>query len=126
VFTFHHWKAAGWAAICLALKRSGFHLQEYYVVHSENPISVHIANMNALTHDAILVLANGTEAKTSDWRQPLRINAESSAAFCGDCAEGVGWILNSSLGDEAVLEWWTDRLGAQAGPDNRRPPNDGD
>lgn len=57
VFTFHHWNPKAWSALTLALKRGGFVLLERHVVHSENPVSVHISNLKALTHDAILFLA---------------------------------------------------------------------
>lgn len=121
-FSFHHWKAAGWAAISIALKRSGFQLQEFYVVHSENPISVHIANMNALTDDAILILAGKEAEEVSTWTEPRVINTSNSAAFCRDCALGIGWLLNGSLSEREIASWWSDRLGAHAGRDTQRPP----
>jgi putative DNA methylase len=62
IFTFHHWNPKAWAALTIALKQAGFVLLNYSVVHSEHPVSVHINNMNALTHDAILVL--GVEGKS--------------------------------------------------------------
>jgi adenine-specific DNA methylase len=121
-FTFHHWKAAGWAAITIALRRSGFWLQDYYVVHSENPISVHIANMNALTDDAILVLSGARAGSDRTWRQPRAMDSESSAAFCRDCAEGVGWLLASASSEREISSWWVRRLGEHAGRDRKRPP----
>jgi adenine-specific DNA methylase len=121
-FSFHHWKAAGWASICVALKRSGFQLEDYYIVHSENPISVHIANMNALTDDAILVLIPGRPAIARAWRQPATITTATSAEFCRDCAQGVGWVLAGELSEAEILAWWAAQLGAHAGRESKNPP----
>lgn len=121
-FTFHHWKAAGWASICIALKRSGFQLEEFYVVHSENPISVHIANINALTDDAILVLAPGQISAARTWRQPEAMTVTTSHEFCRDCAEGMGWLLAGGLSDREIAGWWVEKLGAHAGRNNKKPP----
>ena len=77
IFSFHHWKAAGWSAISIALKRAGFALLECHVVHSENPVSVHIANLNALTDDAILVLASDGAGEARGWRRPQAIALSS-------------------------------------------------
>ncbi len=62
IFTFHHWNPKGWAALTSALKQAQFILVNWYVIHAENPASVHIANIKSLKHDAILVLAPCHEA----------------------------------------------------------------
>ena len=94
------------------------------LVHSENPVSVHIANMNALTDDAILILGGEGAGINRRWRQPREIGRQSSAEFCRDCAEGVGWVLSSRLSDGQISQWWTKRLTLRSGRDNKRPPGD--
>ena len=106
VFTFHHWNPKGWAALTLALKAAGFHLLNYAVVHAEHPISVHIANMNALTHDAILVLAPNGDAEIRDWKTPQEVDKNSSAAFCAGCAEHLGWALSAELTAAKIHDHW--------------------
>jgi len=106
IFTFHHWNPKGWAALTNGLKQAGFKLLNRVVVHSENPISVHIANMNALTHDAILVLAPAVENQKSMWSRLENVDTRSSAKFCSDCATLLGWMLDSSLTTEEIDEMW--------------------
>ncbi len=106
VFTFHHWKADSWAALTIALRRSGFVLKNRYVVHAENPISVHINNLRALTHDTILVLAPASVNPSHEWARPATINFSGSAEFCADCGSLVGWLLKSSISDEQVRATW--------------------
>ena len=106
VFTFHHWNPKGWAALTVALKEAGFHLLNYAVVHAEHPISVHIANMNALTHDAILVLAPNGEVAHRDWSSPKAVDKSNSAAFCAGCAEHLGWTLVTELTAEQIHDHW--------------------
>ncbi len=110
VFTFHHWNPKGWAALALALREGGFHLLNYAVVHAEHPISVHIAGMKALTHDAILVLAPNGEGGIRDWSEPPAVDRESSAAFCAGCAQHLGWILTADLSAGAIRQHWQDVL----------------
>ncbi len=110
IFTFHHWKPRGWAALTLALQRAGFRLVNRYVVHSENPISVHIANMQALTHDAILVLAAGDDGAARSWERPPAVGKEDSAQFCGDCATLLGWLLEQRLPEAKVAAAWRTAL----------------
>ncbi|UCG24220.1 MAG: hypothetical protein JSW55_19215 [Chloroflexota bacterium] len=111
IFSFHHWKAAGWSAICIALKRAGFKLLDCYVVHSENPVSVHIANLNALTDDAILVLADAGGDPSREWLRPKTIRTGDSGQFCRDCAEALGWVLASGLSEQEIADWWRVQLG---------------
>jgi putative DNA methylase len=110
IFTFHHWNPKAWAALTMALKEAGFHLLNYAVVHAEHPISVHIARMNALTHDAILVLAPNGESPSSKWHQPLEVDKSSSAAFCAGCAEHLGWTLSAELTAEQIHDHWQKAL----------------
>jgi adenine-specific DNA methylase len=124
IFTFHHRNPKGWAALTLALKRAGFRLINRYVVHAENPVSVHIANQNALLHDVILVLAptstSTTNTSTSSvtvepvetvaepveaWKRPLSIPTDS-AGFCYECGTAVGWTLNSDMDDVEIQGVW--------------------
>ena len=110
VFTFHHWNPKGWAALTNALKQAGFTLLNRVVVHSENPISVHIARMNALTHDAILVLAPKVVDRESKWQRPENIDTSSSAQFCSDCATLLGCMLDSKMTEEQIDATWRQEL----------------
>ncbi len=110
VLTFHHWNPKGWSALTNALKDAGFTLLNRAVVHSESPISVHIAGMNALTHDAILVLAPRSEHGRERWDKPKQISRVSSAQFCGDCAALLGWMLDSGLWGADIDQMWRDEL----------------
>jgi putative DNA methylase len=106
IFTFHHWNPKGWAALTNGLKQAGFTLLNRVVVHSENPISVHIARMNALTHDAILVLATAATTRRSKWSRPAAIDTGSSAQFCTDCTTLLGWMLDSNLTADEIGQIW--------------------
>jgi len=103
-FTFHHWKPRAWAELTLALKQAGFHLEEYHVVNSENPISVHIRQLRALKHDAILFLSPTATAST--WRIPAQIG-DDSRSFVTGCSAALGWLLDSDCGEDEILEHWT-------------------
>ena len=92
IFTFHHWNPDAWASLTLALRSAHYSLVSKYVVHSENPSSVHINGLNALKHDAILVLkpiAKGTR-DISVWDPPLKIDTRDSYGFTAACAESLG------------------------------------
>lgn len=106
IFTFHHWNPKGWAALTLALKHARFVLVNRYVVHSENPTSVHIANMKSLTHDAILVLAPTKAGIRNGWQQPSGVDQNDSYQFCLDCATLLGWMLNAGLADSEIQQQW--------------------
>ena len=106
VFTFHHWNPRGWAALTLALKRAGFALVNRYVVYSESPTSVHIANMKALTHDAILVLAPIEAGVRGQWQRPRHIDQSASEPFCLDCATLLGWLLEADLPTAEIEKVW--------------------
>jgi putative DNA methylase len=104
-FTFHHWRPRAWAELTVALKRAGFHLEEYYVVQSENPISVHIRSLRALKHDAVLVLAPAATGHA--WPIPDQVDLDDSRAFIADCSGVLGWILDSDCDEDKILECWT-------------------
>jgi hypothetical protein len=110
VFTFHHWQPDAWAALSAGLQRAGFILINRYVVHSENPVSVHIANMKALTDDVILVLAP-TANHLQGWRNPGRLNSTSSADFCADCGTLLGWLLEREFTEEEIRQTWHRAIG---------------
>jgi adenine-specific DNA methylase len=114
VFTYHHWRPAAWVDLTLALRGAGLVLVNCYVVPSENPVSVHIQNMRALTHDCILVLAPrdvGATART--WCPPDTVSAAGSAAFCRDCGEVLGALLaEEALSPDAVRGEWRRRVPA--------------
>ena len=111
IFTFHHWNPKAWAALTTSLQQAGFTLLNRVVVHSENPISVHIANMNALTHDAILVLAPQKAAGTSIWDKLQKIDTSDSAQFSSDCATLLGWMIDSDLTPEEIRRYWQRVIG---------------
>jgi putative DNA methylase len=107
VFTFHHWNPEAWAHLAISLRRAGFQLLNSFTISSENPISVHIRQLKALKHDSILVL-RPKEMITP--RRPslhvAQVRSETSFDFCSDCANLLGYCLESDLDDQAVLELW--------------------
>jgi adenine-specific DNA methylase len=112
IFTFHHWSHEAWAELTLSLKKGGFVLVNRYVMFSENPISVHIRDLRALKHDAILVLRPATADRESPrWPEPSQIDSTLSRTFCSDCAAALGWFLNTDLADDEVREEWKRLLG---------------
>ena len=110
IFTFHHWKPIAWNALSLSLRRSGFYLISHYVVHSENPTSVHINKLRALTHDVILVLGVSQNHKASQWHLPADTLIDDSEYFCRACGQILGFLLESDYSDERVWETWREKL----------------
>jgi putative DNA methylase len=106
VFTFHHWNPRAWTALTLALRRARFALLNRYVVHAENPSSVHIANLKALTHDAVLVLAPIEAYPRPAWQLPVVVDKEGSYRFCQDCSSVLGWMLETDLTEAEIAERW--------------------
>ncbi len=107
IFTFHHWNPKGWAALTIALQKAGFRLVNRYVVHSENPISVHISNMNALLHDTILVLAPlEADVARVDWQRPSTFNLTDSEKFCYNCGTMLGFLLAQNQPESEILSRW--------------------
>ncbi len=106
VFTYHHWDPNAWADLTIILKNAGFYLVNTYVVFSENPISVHIRNLNAIKHDAILVLAKDPSLNSRIWPPLDGIDTSDSAAFCRECGEALGWLLESNMDDETIRATW--------------------
>ncbi len=106
VFTFHHWDPNAWAELTLALRAAGFRLINRYVVFSENPISVHINNLNSIKHDAILVLALDEGAVTQRWQPVEHIDTSDSEVFCRQCAAALGWLLDSDAPSSDVRATW--------------------
>jgi putative DNA methylase len=102
IFTFHHWQPRAWAALTAALYNAGFAMVNRYVVHAEHPMSVHISNMRALTHDAILVLA-AARPEPPEWplptewpfptERPRPPAHHDSHHFTESCASFLGWVL---------------------------------
>lgn len=110
IFTFHHWKPQSWTALTLALRGADFRLVNRYVVHSENPISVHVANLRAITDDAILVLAPAEAGVDRTWDRPPRVRKSASNQFCRDCATLLGWLLAQDISEDAMKLVWRDAL----------------
>ncbi len=111
IFTFHHWKALAWGALTIALRGSHFSLVNYYIVHSENPMSVHIANLKSIQHDAILVLAPNSIEVGKEWHPPEHFNMSDSREFCGNCSQLLGALLNSDYQDQDIVATWEERIG---------------
>ena len=112
VFTFHHWRYSAWTELTLSLKRAEFWLVNRYVVHSENPISVHIMGLRALKHDCILVLSPNMEFdQVFAWPKPLKIDKLNSYNFCRDSGAALGWFLMSDLTEEKIRSEWKMLLG---------------
>ena len=110
IFTFHHWRPQGWAALTNALRGANLFLLERYVIHAENPASVHIASLRSLHHDAILVFGAGRQEEASRWRPPEQIDASSSEAFIADCADALGWMLAADLSLNEIRVRWESLL----------------
>jgi adenine-specific DNA methylase len=112
VFTFHHWRADAWIQLTLALKTARFRLINTFTVHSENPISVHIRQLNALRHDSILVFQPADLAHEGDTFEPVEsIKTDDSFAFCHDCARLLGYCLERGLDDFEIDRLWRTVLG---------------
>jgi len=110
VFTFHHWNPKAWSALTIALGRAGFVLVDRYVVHSENPVSVHIAKLKSLRHDAILVLSPADATASPHWQALDSVKKDDSYKFCQDCASVLGWMLDTSLTEEQISKRWVSLL----------------
>lgn len=107
IFTYHHWNPKGWAALTIALKRAGFVLADQYIVHSENPVSVHIRTLKALKHDSILIFTpRGSSIKDNKWPEPAIINTADSYEFCQRCGEVLGWLLQADLSESEISAKW--------------------
>lgn len=107
VFTFHHWQPEAWASLTCALQGAGFRLINRYVVHAEHPMSVHISNMRALTHDAILVLAPEEKGEADRWPVVSTVPRGGSEAFVAGCGGLLGYLLQRRIGayDEMLAVW---------------------
>jgi len=110
IFTFHHWRPEAWTALSVALRRAGFRLVRHYVVHAENPTSVHIAGLRSLQHDAILVLAPRDALPWREQALPQSVRHDDSRAFCQDCASVLGWVLVADLSEREIADFWVSRL----------------
>jgi len=106
IFTFHHWDGNAWAELTIALKSAGFRLVNAYVLFSENPISIHIQNLNAIKHDSILVLARDGQFVARTWPALERIDTRDSEAFCRQCAFALGWLLQSDYQPDEIRKTW--------------------
>ncbi|HKZ83897.1 MAG TPA: hypothetical protein VJ793_09615 [Anaerolineae bacterium] len=106
VFTFHHWDPNAWAELTIGLKSAGFKLMNYYAVSSEHPVSVHINNLNAITHDAILALALDGNSPAERWPSLTRIDTRRSERFCQQCSAALGWLLESSHSSTEIRTIW--------------------
>jgi len=112
IFTFHHWRADAWIQLTLALKASGLRLVSSYTVHSENPISVHIRHLRALKHDSILVLQPKELGPATNKFSPREfISGDDSFRFCQDCANLLGYFLDSEHQDSEIEQIWRAALG---------------
>ena len=111
IFTYHHWRAAAWSQLTIALASARFRLMNGYVVHSENPISVHIRSLRALQHDAILVFKPCDDDDARHWEKPEGIEMEDSESFCRGCMQYLGWILNHDFDHEKIRLLWKEFIG---------------
>jgi hypothetical protein len=81
-------------------------------VHSENPISVHIRQLNALRHDSILVFQPADLAHEGNTFESIEsIKTDDSFAFCRDCARLLGFCLERWLDDFEIERQWRTALG---------------
>ncbi len=113
VFTFHHWDPNAWAELTIALKHASFKLVNVYVVFSENPVSVHINNLNSIKHDTILILALDHAPVLSHWRPPKPINTSDSEKFCRQCGETLGWFLEGMDSPGQIRTAWNQLIASR-------------
>ncbi len=106
VFTFHHWDPNAWADLTIALKSAAFRLVNTYVLFSENPISIHIQNLNAITHDSILVLTRDGKNIARTCPALEQIDTRDSETFCRQCASALGWLLESDYSSDKIRKTW--------------------
>ncbi len=107
IFTYHHWKASAWAKLTIALHQADFVLTNAFVLHSENPISVHIKNLHSLKHDTILILKPRKIGFPIFWHKPKPIIDFDSYSFCQACGQMTGWILQTTLPESQIEQEWT-------------------
>lgn len=116
IFTYHHWRPEAWASLTNSLKGAKFSLVNHYVVFAENPISVHIKGLKALSHDSVLVLRPKKPGEAGRvWEEPQSIDRSSSYSFCRDCGFTLGWLLNSDYNSDEVLTQWKLKIGVDNG-----------
>ena len=108
IFTYHHWRPSAWAQLTISLKRARFLLTNTFVVHSENPISVHIMNLRALKHDTILVLRPCGSEERERWQKPRPVENFDSYSLCKACGRMAGWILENDLPERDIVNVWAD------------------
>ena len=111
IFTYHHWRAAAWSQLTIALASARFRLMNGYVVHSENPISVHIRSLRALQHDAILVFKPCDDDDARHWEKPEKIKMDDSESFSRGCTQYLGWILDHDFDHEKIRLLWKKFIG---------------
>ena len=110
IFTYHHWSPTAWAQLTISLKRASFALVNSFVVHSENPISVHIMNLRALKHDTILVLEPFGSRRVERWQKPEPVEDFDSYSFSKACGQMTGWVLETDLSEPEIIEVWKNFL----------------
>jgi len=110
IFTYHHWSPDAWTQLSNSLSSAKFRLINSSIVHSENPISVHIKNLRALKHDSILVFQLYDHSFKKRWEKPDQISLNSSYEFCKACAGLLGWVLENSLSPEETHKTWSEFL----------------
>jgi putative DNA methylase len=120
VFTFHHWDPKAWAELTIALQSARFRLMNVHVVFSENPVSVHINNLNAIQHDAILVLETGDNAAIPHWVPLDSIDTSDSAVFCWQCGAALGWMLENNLSAVEIRTQWKNLIQDKTNGKTRR------
>jgi putative DNA methylase len=111
IFTFHHWQPRAWASLTAALHQAGFVLLNRYVVHAEHLMSVHINNVQALTHDAILILAPRPAGHAPRWETPPPVTGRDSYHFTEYCATFLGCLLDEpELSEADIKRRWHEAL----------------
>jgi putative DNA methylase len=106
IFTYHHWRPMAWAQLSISLKKAGFVLVNSFVVHSENPISVHIMNVRSLKHDTILVLKPFDSREGKRWQRPEPVEKLDSYSFSKTCGQMTGWVLETDLSERKIIDAW--------------------
>jgi len=76
-------------------------------MQGELALPFRIANLNALTHDAVLVLAPAEAGMARPWERPASIDKSASETFFQDCDTLLGWMLNADLENGKIEKHWT-------------------
>lgn len=110
IFTFHNRNPRGWSALTIALQRAHFTLLNHYIVHAENPASVHITPDESLQHDTILVLKSEIRDQGSGigsrGSQPRHQRPAANGQQPDTNGQRLGYLLDQRLPEPDIHTRW--------------------